>query len=214
MEKETLRRMLGRYSKPTCFVLIVLLLVIFARCNVSYRAMPAGAVALPDIAKDKITVVTIGGMLQESYNQQEGEAGDNAETAVTVATYNMSNDQVYMQPLETEAMGCGSNYLSPISVKIVTSNQLAYEEKGTLNVSILDSSGTELYASQLLVFDFKPGVVTSGSANFSIETSESNPTFLVKVSFPTQAELNSANVNVEKMPLFEYVMTKLGITVP
>ncbi|MGA1976209.1 MAG: hypothetical protein ABSG92_11310 [Conexivisphaerales archaeon] len=214
MEKGKMRRLLRRYSKPACFFLVVFLLLAFSEFTVSYREIPAGAVALPEQAKDKITIVTIGGMLQVSYNQQEGEASDNVNEAVTVATFNMSNDEVYMQPLETQALGCGNNYLSPLTVSVKTSNQLAYEEKGAVNVSVLDSAGEFLYASQILVLDFKPGAFTSGAANFSIETSESNPTFLVRVAFPTQEDLNAANVTVAHMPLFEYVLMKLGIAVP
>ena len=214
MEKGKVRRLLRRYSKPACFLLVVILLVTFSKFTVPYREVPAGAVALPAQAEDKITIDNIGGMLQEGFDQQEGEASGNVDTAVTVATFNATADQVYMEPLETEALGCGSNYLSSLTVSVVTSNQLAYEEKGTVNVSVLDSAGEQLYASQLLVFDFKPGASTSGAANFSIETPESNPIFLVRVTFPTQEDLNSANVSVEHIPLFEYLLMELGIAVP
>ncbi len=131
MERAKARRLLKRSAKPLCFLLVVALLLSLSKYTVAYREFPVGAVALPDQARDKITILTIGGMLQLSYDQQEGEASDNQQTAITVATSNMSNDQVYMQPLQTEAMGCGNNYLSALTVSIETSNQLAYEEKGT-----------------------------------------------------------------------------------
>jgi hypothetical protein len=214
MEKGKKRQPWRRFAKPACFFLVVFLLLAFSKFTVPYRETPAGAVALPNEARDKVTIVTIAGMLQVSYDQNLGEDTANVQTAQTVETWNMSNGEVYMQPLQTESLGCENKYLSSLGVSIETSNQLAYEEWGTVNVSVLDSAGSLLYASQLLVLDFKPGAATSGAANFSITTTDDNPVFLVKVAFPTQQDLNSANATMAQVPLFEYLLMKLGIAVP
>lgn len=212
MEKR--RQPLRRWAKPVCFFLIVSLLLMFSKLTVSCREFPTGAVPLSDQARDKVTIVSIAGMLQVSYDQAMGEDAANVQTAQTVQTWNMSNGEVYMQPLQTYVLGCENNYLSSLSVSVETSNQLAYEEKGAVNISVLDSDGKHLYASQLLVLDFTPGATTSGAANFSIVTPDSSPIFLVKVAFPTQGDLNSASTAAVQMPLFQYLLTKVGVVVP
>lgn len=208
------RKLLQRWAKPVCFFLIVSLLLVFAKLTVSYREFPTGAVPLSDQARDKVTIDTIAGMLQLSYDQSMGEDAANVQTAQTVQTWNMSNGEVYMQPLQTYVLGCENNYLSSLSVSVSTSNQLAYEEKGAVNISVMDSDGKLLYADKLLLLDFQPGATTSGVANFSIVTPDSSPIFLVKVAFPTQGDLNAASTASVQMPLFQYLLTRLGVVVP
>jgi hypothetical protein len=214
MEKHGGRSGLRRWAKPVCFLLIVSLLVMFSRLTVPYTAYPVGVVALPDSARDKVTVSTIAGMLQMSYDQYLGEDSSNVQTSLTVQTWNMSNGEVYMQPLTTLSLGCENSYLSSLSVRIGTDNDLAYEERGAVNISIMDSEGQQLYANKLLLLDFQPGVPVSGAVNFSLVTPDASPVFLVRVTFPTQGDLNSASSSSVKLPLFEYLLTRIGVFAP
>lgn len=206
--------MLRRYAKPVCFLLVISLLLVFCKITVPYTSFPKDAVPLSEGAKDKVTVVGIAGMLSLGYDQQMGEDTSNVQSPINVATWNMTGNQVYMQPLTTLSIGCENDYRSTLSVRIDTDNELTYEEMGTVNISVFDPEGQQLYATKLLILDFQPGTAVSAAANFSIVTLDANPVFLVRVSFPTATDLDVASSTANHVPLFEYLMIKLGIVIP
>jgi len=201
-----------RLVKPACFLLVISLLLFFSEFTVAYTSFPTDAIALPQGARDKITIVAIAGMMQVSYNQQMGEDAANVQSPINVASWNMTDNQVFMQPLTTLSIGCENSYRSLLGVRVDTDNQLGSEERGMVNISVFDQTGKQLYDSKLLNMDFVPGSRASASANFSIVTLDANPVFLVRVSFPTDQDLTTASSALTHVTLFQYVLMKLGLT--
>jgi hypothetical protein len=197
-----------RLVKPGVFLAVVFLLLFFSKITVAYQAVPTGLVPLPDNAKDKVTVVSIGGMLQmiRSYDPEE----EDFPTAVTVKTWNLTNGQAFLQPLTSDSIGCENVYSNSLIVNVETANELTQTEKATVNVTVFESASGRWIATQLLVLQLEPGVHSYTAAKFTVMTDEPDPIFLVKVTFPTQAELN-APLPTTQLPLFEYVLVKLGI---
>jgi hypothetical protein len=196
-------------AKVGVFIAVILMLCVITKVTIAYQAAPAGLVPLPDHSRDKVTVVSIAGMMQ-MINSLSSEEED-FPTSVTVRTWNLSNGETYMQPMTSKAIGCENSYSNQLNVKVETANQLAQGEKAAVNVTVFESADGRVLATQLLILDLKPGEHSYLNARFDIMTEESDPVFLVRVSFPTQAELNASPLPTRQVPLFEYILIKLGI---
>jgi hypothetical protein len=208
MEKGKGRQLLRRSAKPACFLLVVFLLLLFSRVMVPYAVVPAGASGLSESSRSKVIITSLNGDTQMT--PQDISTEDEAPP-VTFDTWNQSTDSIVLQPQLSTSPGCSTIFSTMIDVDIALANALDHEQTGVMNVSVTDNSNGMLLASRLFVIDFKPGQPSTVETTFVLATDQPNPVLLLKVSFPTSSELQSAPATIIHVPLFEYLLMKAGI---
>jgi hypothetical protein len=207
----------GRYFrarnllKPAAFVAVIFLLVFLSRVSVAYTPLPKGAVALPDDVKDQVVVSSINGGVQTVYDFSTG--GDTDAQLVGVETWSPSSNTLIVSP-QVSTSGCQTEFKTSVAVSFTTLNQLSAEAKGAVNVTVFNNRDGIKLGTYIVPMDFKPGVAASGSAHFDLTvTDDSNPMFLVKITFPSAADLANG-ITKEQVPLFEYLLYQAGVLVP
>jgi hypothetical protein len=197
-----------RFAKLEAFLAIVILLVLLSKITVSYELTPAHPPALPSYALGHVTVTSMNG---ESQMQTPSE-GDPSPPSYPLASsqVNSTANEVLMTSMATQA-GCDTDFESTVQISFTISNTLSNDEGGTVNITVFDNGNGELLASQLVVLDFRSWVPVSGNATFNIVVPESNPVFLVRLTFPTAEELSPVRATTVQVPLFEYLLTKAGL---
>jgi hypothetical protein len=211
MEKGKRKQLLRRSVKPACFLVVVSLLFVFSRVVVPYAILPGGATGLPEDLRSKVIITSLNGATQMT--PQDITTEDEAPP-LTFDTWNQSTDSIVVEPRMAEGSGCSTIFTTIIDVNIVVANALDHEVKGALNVTVTDVSSGMLLVSRLFAIDFKPGQPYAVETTFVIETDQVSPVFLVKATFPTSSELQSAPATIIHVPLFEYLLMKAGFMSP
>jgi hypothetical protein len=207
MEKG-MRQLLMRSAKPACFILVVSLLLLFSRIMVPYAVIPAGATGLSESSRSKVIITSLNGATQMT---PQDITTENEAPPLTFDTWNQSTDSITLQPQMATSPGCSTIFDTMIDLNIVMANALQHEEKATMNVTVTDNSNGMLLVSRLFVVDFKPGQPSTVETTFVLQTDQPNPVLVVKASFPTSSELQSAPATIIHVPLFEYLLMKAGI---
>jgi hypothetical protein len=208
MEKGKRRQLLMRSAKPACFLLVVSLLLLFSRIMVPYAVIPAGATGLSESSRSKVIITSLNGATQMT---PQDITTENEAPPLTFDTWNQSTDSITLQPQMATSPGCSTIFDTMIDLNIVMANALQHEEKATMNVTVTDNSNGMLLVSRLFVVDFKPGQPSAVETTFVLQTDQPNPVLVVKASFPTSSELQSAPATIIHVPLFEYLLMKAGI---
>jgi len=197
--------------KPSAFITVILLLVLLSRVTVAYTPLPRGVVALPEEVKDKVVITSIDGGVQTVYDESTG--GDTDAQLVGVETWSPSSNTIVVSP-QVSTSGCQTEFRTSVSVSFTTMNMLSVQEKGAVNVTIYNDKDGAKLATYIVPMDFKPGVPASAAAHFDVSVNDdSNPTFLVKITFPSSVDLSNG-IAKEQVPLFEYLLYQAGILAP
>jgi hypothetical protein len=200
---------LRKLAKPMAFLAIIALLLVLSKFTVSYSPSK-GAVALSPDARDRVVVTSMNGgtmLVPDS-----GADSDGTPQLVGVDTWSPSSNIIMVSP-HVSATGCGSLYQTSMDITFSTANRLSVEQKGAVNVTVIDFNRNLTLATSIVTLDFKPGQETSGSANFNIQGTDPDPVYMVTVTFPTSADLSSG-VPGERVSLIEYLLYQTGILSP
>jgi hypothetical protein len=209
MEMERSLR-LRKLAKPMAFLTIIALLLVLSKTTVSYSPTPKGAVALSSDARDRVVVTSMNGgtMLVPD----PAADSDGTPQLVGVDTWSPSSNTIMVSP-HVSATGCGSLYQTSMDIAFTTANRLSVEQKGAMNVTVIDFNRNLTLATSIVTLDFKPGQAASGSASFNIHGSDPDPIYMVTVTFPTSADLSSGAPS-EKVSLIEYILYQVGALSP
>lgn len=198
----------GRFAKPVVFVILLILLIALTKVKIPYQAQATGFVPLPDMYRDHVSVDFVGGAVQTIFTV--AEHGETEEFKTQYTTWKVT-DGVAIQPQTSNVQGCSSEYTNRLDVNFTISNSLTQPTRGTVKVAVYDYNTRTLLSSRQMVLDFKPDGPTSGVAKFSILSFTYDPTFLVKVTFPTADELTYVPAQVEYLSPIQYVLVLLGL---
>lgn len=105
--------------------------------------------------------------------------------------------------------GCQSVFSDNIEVNFTVTNQLAAPVKGAINISVYNQRTGDLLDSKVLMLAYFPGNATYAYAKFSLVTQELQPTFLVKVNFPTGTD--STTSSTKQVSLLEFLLMQVGV---
>jgi hypothetical protein len=196
-------------KKLMSFVSILVLLLFLSKGTVAYTPLPKGAAPLSSDARSKIVITSINGALQ-SVSGEEAGGGEESEL-VGVDTWLSSNNSIVISP-QPSSYGCETQFETAFFINFTTANQLSTEATGAVNVTVFDYANRLKLATDILTLNFKPSQPASGVANFNIIGADSNPTYLVTITFPTSTDLSG--LPQQKVPVIEYLLYRAGISVP
>jgi hypothetical protein len=199
-----------RFVKPLAFLLVVALLVFVCKYDVAYTPIPVGLAPLRDSARGEMSVDSVNSVAQAIYDDGHGEV---QQLKTEMELWNMSEGTALIQPRTFDVSGCSTMYSNSLEIKYSVSNKLVSAEHGTLAVSVTDNKNGQLLKTVLIPTDFRPWVIVSGSAKFEITSIDYEPIYLIKVFFPTAAQLN-ASLDVVHLPLFRYILSRVGVGTP
>lgn len=118
-----------------------------------------------------------------------------------------------MQPQSVGLLGCTTDFWSNLDVYFTISNSLTQPTCGTVQVSIYGYYSGTLLSSRLMVLDFN-NETTSAVAKFSFQSGSYDPLYVVKVTFPTAAELAYVPAELKYLSPIEYALVLLGVLTP
>jgi hypothetical protein len=193
------------------FIVLIVVLIALTKIKIPYQTEAAGYVPLPDQDRDKVSVDFVGGAVQTIFAADDH--GDTQEFKTQYKTWKVT-EGVAIQPETSNVQGCSSEYTNNLNVNFTISNSLIQSTRGTVEVAVYDYQTRNLLEKQLMTLDFKPNQDASGLARFNILSFTFDPTFLVKVSFPSPAELSYVHAQVKYLPLIQYVLVLLGLLAP
>lgn len=211
MNGERGRSPLRRVVKPASFLLVVALLLVFSRLMVPFVVEAGGASGLPDNLQNKVIITSFDGQSQTT--PQDISTEDEAPP-VSFNTWNQTTNQVVVQPETSSSAGCSTAYDTVITVDIATANEFPQEMKAVMNVTVTERGTGAVLAAHLLTIDFKPNEPSTVETTFSLVTEEASPILVIQATFPSSADLRSAPATVLHVPLFEYLLMKIGMISP
>jgi hypothetical protein len=208
LEKGNRRFKARQLFKPACFLVLVVFLFVFSKATVTYTLVPAGAPELPQNVRDKVIITSLNGEYQTA--PQDPNTEDDAPL-ITFELWNMSSNQILIQPQMLLTPGCISMFNTVIDLKVATANSFQKEEIGTMNITLWDHISGQLIASRAFVLVFKPGVPQTVNTSFSVTSDVLNPVYLAKVAFPNATELKALPAIMVQVPLYKYLLLQAGI---
>ena len=198
-----------RASKLLVFLSVVALLVVFSQVSVPLT-LTQTFYPLPETARARVMVTSIDGAAMTAPGNSLSEDGSTMAEPITFQTSNLTNNQAVIESDAAQVVGCNTEFRYNVNITFTTANELDQETKGTANISVYNDDNGKFMGSQLVLMDFKPGLPASATATFDLFSPESDPLFLVIVSFPDGGQLGPVSTTLH-LKLFEYVLVKGGI---
>jgi|GEM_PF-2166301 len=191
-------------------LVVALLMTFFAEYTVPFEFSARGYVPLGDALRDKVSLSSINGVVQTIFDDQHGDV----DQFMQEYTVSRTGEGILIQPLRSNVQGCSTDYTNYLVVNFTIFNELPRPQKATLNVSVYDTANGQLAASKLIVANLEPKQESSYEAKFYIISTEYDPIFLVKVTFPTADQLAYVPSTTNEIPLFQYLLIQLGLLSP